>query len=68
MTAVFDEQDGAILLLRAPGRARRLRCANWRGPDRAGRAQEQHPLPVILRLAPWRPVHRHNLKTWITHS
>ncbi len=34
--------------------------------DAAAHADAQrYPLPVILRLAPWRPAHRQDLKTWI---
>ena len=66
LTTVFDEQDGAILLLAGPGSGKTIAlCELARDLIERAEAQEQHPLPVILRLAPWRPVHRQNLKTWI---
>jgi hypothetical protein len=66
LTTVFDDLDGALLLLAGPGSGKTIAlCELARNLIERADAQEQHPLPVILRLAPWRPSHGQSLKTWI---
>ena len=66
LTTVFDELDGSLLLLAGPGSGKTIALCELAGDliERA-HAQAQYPLPVILRLAPWRPAQRQTLNTWI---
>ncbi len=66
LTTVFDELDNSILLLAGPGSGKTIAlCELARDLIQRAGAQEQYPLPVILRLAPWNQAHRQTLRAWI---
>ena len=69
ISAVFDELDNSLLLLGAPGAGKTIAlCELARDLIQRAGTQETYPLPVILRLAPWRQVPRQTLKTWIDYQ
>jgi hypothetical protein len=66
ITTLFDDLDNSLLLLGAPGAGKTIAlCELARDLLPRASASLHHPLPVILRLAPWRQVPRQNLHTWI---
>ena len=66
LTGVFDALDNSALLLAAAGAGKTIAlCELARDLIQRTAGQAQYPLPVILRLAPWRPVYQQNLRTWI---
>jgi hypothetical protein len=66
ISAIFDDLDSSMLLLGAPGSGKTIAlCELAQDLTQRASAQETHPLPVILRLAPWRQTPRRTLKTWI---
>ena len=66
ITAIFDELDGALLLLGAPGAGKTIAiCELARDMIRRASEDSASPVPVILRLAPWRPVRGQDLTQWI---
>ena len=66
VTAIFGELDNAMLLLGAAGSGKTIAlCELARDLIEHAGALNRHPLPVILRLAPWRAAPRQTLRTWI---
>jgi hypothetical protein len=66
VTTIFDELDGALLLLGAPGAGKTIAlCELTRDLITRASADRQNLLPVVLRLAPWRPIPKQDLKNWI---
>jgi hypothetical protein len=66
ITALFDEMDCSLLLLGAPGGGKTIAlCELARDLIQRASANERHPLPVILRLAPWRPVRGQDFAQWV---
>lgn len=66
VTSVFGELDNALLLLGAAGSGKTIAlCELTRDLIQRASSQAHCPLPVILRLAPWRHGHHHTLQTWI---
>ena len=66
ISALFDEMDNCLLLLGAPGSGKTITlCELARDLIQRAGAQNQSPLPVILRLAPWRASAQQDLHTWV---
>ena len=66
ISTVFDELDNSFLLLGAPGAGKTIAlCELARDLIQRAGARGALPLPVILRLAPWRQAPRQDLKKWI---
>jgi hypothetical protein len=66
LSTLFDETDNSLLLLGAPGSGKTLAlCELARDLIQRAGAHPQAPLPVILRLAPWRAASQQDLRTWV---
>lgn len=66
IAALFGELDNAMVLLGAAGSGKTIAlCELARDLIERASSQAQHPLPVILRLAPWRHSPHTTLKAWI---
>jgi hypothetical protein len=66
IAGVFGELDNGLLLLGAAGAGKTMAlCELARSLIERASSQASHPLPVLLRLAPWRQFPRQTLAAWI---
>jgi CHAT domain/NACHT domain len=66
LSTLFDEMDSSLLLLGAPGAGKTIAlCELARDLIQRASTDDAAPLPVILRLAPWRASLQQDLKTWL---
>jgi len=66
ITGVFGELDNGLLLLGAAGAGKTMAlCELARDLIQRARVQPAQPLPVLLRLAPWRQYPRQTLSDWV---